>query len=187
MTETEIPKIRNRAYIFHRSCTKSKKKTSNTARPEKHGLRNSVPPEASQHSASTFCSSKPLNEDIGNKECTWPPPILMACFIRPVERISFSSLSFPWAKPLYCDYKGHTHWLFVGHLKEQDYQNPFFPWENFVFHVIFPDAEAQSNQNMSSNESMGHPISWGNGITLSHIYLEEPNSETLHFWSTFRS
>lgn len=36
------------------------------------------------------------------------------------------------------------------------------------------------------NESMGHPISWGNGIILPYIYLVEPISEALHFWSTFR-
>lgn len=111
----------------------------------------------------------------------------MACFIMPVERIPFFSLSFPWVEPLYCDYRGHTRWPFVGFPQGGRLPEPLLPWEDFVFHVIFAEAEAQSNQNMTSNGSMGHPISWGNGIILPHIYLVEPISEALHFWSTFRS
>lgn len=34
--------------------------------------------------------------------------------------------------------------------------------------------------------SQWHPISWRNGIILPYIYLVEPISEALHFWSTFR-
>lgn len=74
----------------------------------------------------------------------------------------------------------HIDFLLVVY-KEQDYQNLFFLGKTLSFMSFFLKLRLGVTKTRPQMSQWEHPISWGNGITLPHIYLVEPISEALHF------
>jgi len=63
----------------------------------------------------------------------------------------------------------------------EPWEKRFFLGKILSFVSFFLQLRPKAARIRPLNESMGRPISWGNGIIRPHVYLAEPISEALHF------